>query len=209
MKFSRAQKDGLSLIEVLVVFALLGILAVTINTVFKSGLGVWVRSEKHIEIYQNVRMVADRLARELPGAYVESGGGFQGIEGGSTTFYSGDFGADYQSTGDPDSIQFVTLIEGRIIEVRYYMKENVLIREQTEGPHDFSGTSDLEESFEYGSRIADLDIIYLDGDASTWTTDGGWATTGELPEAVEITLVGTDNDGNFFPFKMRFYLPNN
>ncbi|MBN1870937.1 MAG: prepilin-type N-terminal cleavage/methylation domain-containing protein [Candidatus Omnitrophica bacterium] len=197
-------KDGLTLLEILIAISLLSILGVTINIAFKSGFDAWLTAQRRVEIYQDIRMSLDMLTRELPGAFVGGVGGFRGIEEGSVTYDGGGFGPNYIGE-DPDSIEFTTLVEGNIYQVRYYLDGTTMRRCHETNPDDFADPV-WDEINDIGTHINDFDIRYWNG--SAWTSDGDWTTTGTLPDAVEITITGIDSEGNIFPFRTTLFLAN-
>ncbi|MFH1778520.1 MAG: type II secretion system protein, partial [Candidatus Omnitrophota bacterium] len=65
------RKDGLTLIEVIVVVAIFSIFSGMLFTVFKSSLDSWRRAENLLDIYQNARLVLEQISGEISSALLD------------------------------------------------------------------------------------------------------------------------------------------
>ena len=100
----------MTLVEVLVVVAVLSILGVSLYTVFKSGADAWEAAVERLEVYQNARFVLDQMTRELaeaitPTAQLGSGPAFRG--------------RDRDNFDDADEITFATNYSDSIYTIHY------------------------------------------------------------------------------------------
>lgn len=185
---------GLTLIEVLVVVTILSVLALTLYTVFKSGIDAWSKSEDRLDIYQNARVVLDQMSRELPGAIVSTGG---------ATFI-----------GNDSTLEFVTNFAGLLYMIKYEIPTDttILQRSYDENPTDYSDPD--YTTIEFSDIVNSIQFRYWDTDASDWrdnwdSTEGGSTLMeNKLAPAVEITLTLKDPEEHTYPFKTTVYLPN-
>ncbi|MDO8489399.1 MAG: prepilin-type N-terminal cleavage/methylation domain-containing protein [Candidatus Omnitrophota bacterium] len=67
---SMKRRAGFTLIEGLIVLAILGLLIGTLYIVFNTGLASWKKSEARLEIYQNSRSALEIMTREISAAII-------------------------------------------------------------------------------------------------------------------------------------------
>lgn len=232
----KCKNNGITLVETLVAVMILSVLALSLYTVFKSGIDAWTKSESRLEIYQNARAVLDQLSRELAGAFVTSGvtgAKLAGVDGGA----------------GPDTLTFVTDFADSIYKIYYHLdldatdatKKN-LIREYI----DYSDPANAGKGYDstsYGPQepvqfvaytksamVSNIKFKYLPvmpsppsylpatalspsfmADWNTALAISSW-TTGYLPEAVKIVVtmraVPNDPNGATYDFETIVYLPN-
>lgn len=58
------RKNGLTLIELLIVIAIMGIISLALYYVLRAGITSWEMGEKRADIIQHARLAMDRLTRE-------------------------------------------------------------------------------------------------------------------------------------------------
>lgn len=207
-------KKGLTLVEVLVVVTILSVLALSVYTVFKSGLDAWSRSEARLDIYQNARVILDQISRELVGAFVD--------------------GADAKLEGATDTLTFITDFSDSIYKIKYYLvtdatdpqgrkilKRDYIDYSTTPGATDYALTTyDASVEFVKYTKNAKIDSInfqYVDVvsapkaiddwiGASPIKSDTWSAAT--LPAAVKIILTLKDENNKSYVFEAIVYLPN-
>lgn len=68
---STRRKDGLTLIEIVVVIAIFAIFSGMLFTVFKSSLDSWRRAENLLDTYQNARLVLEQMSAEISSALLD------------------------------------------------------------------------------------------------------------------------------------------
>ncbi len=198
------KNTGLTLIESLVVVAIMSVLAGSVYIVFKSGMDAWLKSEAHLEIYQNARAILDQLSRDLPGAFVEAGATlgdgpvFKGVDGGASPDYV------IFTTNYADS--FYTI--GYVHDSFFGQTNNVLRRPYIENQA-FNNTLPWVW-VDFGFKVSDIDFDYWDG--SVWVGSGTWNNEDVLPGAVKVKLKlkekPTDDDAKAYRFETIIYLPN-
>ena len=73
------KKKGLTLIEILVALAILGMIAMALYGILKGGLDVWQGGKERTDIIAQARVAMDRLTRELREATYMKAAGETGI----------------------------------------------------------------------------------------------------------------------------------
>jgi type II secretion system protein J len=184
---------GLTLIEVMVVVAILALIASTIFTVFQGSLLSERRGTNKALVYSEARAALDMMSREIEQAMVDERIPIEcwGRDGGgddSDTFL---FIAPLNSDNTYDDME-------DLCEVGYWMNNGELIRKYETGSIDF----DLSTHNNFNTvieNVFDLQFNYFDG--QQWTPNGWWdelAVYGAgfppdpvdvLPKAIKITLV--------------------
>jgi len=61
----RNSENGLTLIELIVMFSVLGFIIAALYTFYFAGLNSWNRSNEHLEYQQTARIAMDKMIREL------------------------------------------------------------------------------------------------------------------------------------------------
>ncbi|MFH0839677.1 MAG: type II secretion system protein [Candidatus Omnitrophota bacterium] len=220
----RHKNSGITLIETLIAVMILSVLALSLYTVFKSGIDAWTKAESRLEIYQNARAVLDQLSRELVGAFVTSGA--------TGAKFDGTYGG---SNDDPDTLVFITDFADSIYKIRYELDDadpdnKILKRDYidygvTHTPAKDYTNTDYDESIELvpptkGTMVDNIKFTYLaqidvapfldwSSERTEWLGSGATAPAADsLPEAVKIVLTLRDANGNQYPFETIVYLPN-
>lgn len=193
------RNNGMTLVEVLVTLTILGILAVSIYTVFKSGLDAWSKAKTRLEIYQNARVIIDQLTKELQGAFVGGGATFTGTDG---TTDAVEFVANIL-TSEKYAPNFKYEVP-EIFKIHYYVDEatHILKRDSIKNPADYTSTV-YTDSIDFGFMVSNIQFQYLAVGSANWT-----ATPDTLPDAVKISLTLVDSDNNLYPFETKVHLPN-
>lgn len=197
------KNKGLTLIETVVVVAVLSVLSLSLYIVFKSGMDAWSRSDTRLEVFQNARVILGQISRELRGAFVGGDAVFAGADGGGSS---------------PDEIEFATAIGNSIYQLKYWIDAgstpNVFTREYEEDP-DFGAGITWEEPIAFNEagddvRVSNIQFEYWDDEAgpAAWTGDGDWTDTGRLPAEVKIILTLEDSNTDTYQFETKVYLPN-
>lgn len=208
---------GITLVEILVVVAILSILVLSLFTVFKSSSEAWLKSRERLEIFQNARMVLEQISRELPSVFVGDGATFTGVDG---------VPADPLTDGGPDSIEYVTSMGESIYKLKYELSGKVLQRKYIKNPPDYTNV-DYENTVgepdgvdegivDFAIKLNDINFKYWDrdpdGDPGTndaaWTADGTWSKTGNLPGAALILLEFIDSSDKTYPFETMVHIPS-
>lgn len=184
---SHIPNKGLTLIEVMVVVAILAIISSTLFSIFHGSLLSQRRGTNKALIYSEARAALDMMSREIENAIVDERIPLycEGIDGGigSDTFL-------FFAPLNPDSSS--SPYRGDLCEVGYWLgvpgsgSDTDLVRGWTTGAINFD-LSDFGFQNALISSVHDLQFNYFDG--QYWTPDGWWGPNITLPYAVRITLV--------------------
>lgn len=214
-------KKGVTLMELLVVLALLSIVSLSLFTIFRTATESYSKGDARTQAYQNARAALEQISREIQGALINSNAIVPGTGADSPSFYGFSEGStNYSANSGGAEIFFITSLKGAgdmdICEVGYWLDTNdwTLMRhyEVTDKtnlpPLDFSiGTNYC--SAELALHIVDLDFSYMYWDGASWAETNEWDSTDNLvtnyykdvtiekdpdglPEAVKVTIVSTD-----------------
>jgi prepilin-type N-terminal cleavage/methylation domain-containing protein len=211
-------RKGLTLVEVLVVVTILSVLALSVYTVFKSGVDAWSKAEERLDIYQNARVVLDQISRELAGAFVDGANAkLVGTPGATPT--------------DPDTLEFITDFSDSIYKIRYQLASDATYTSKKaleRGYIDYSvDTGENYASTAYHTiifvpatknvEVSNIKFQYMivmvpptpPTGIGDWTisTPHVWSAA-TLPEAVKVILTLKDANNNIHDFETIVYLPN-
>lgn len=213
----KCKDRGVTLIETLVVVTILSVLALSLYTVFKTGVDVWSRSESRLEIYQGARAVLDQLSRELVGAFAGGDAKLEGVAG--------------ATAADPDTLAFITEFGDSIYKIKYYLDttdpdNKVLKRDYIDygvahvPAKDYTSTI-YDASIDLvsprkGTMVENIKFAYLPLMASPtglsdWSSAmpawPGGEPADSLPEALKIVITMKDASGASRSFETIVYLP--
>lgn len=203
-RIERRVQGGFTLIEVLVVIAIMAIVLSSIYGIFASVSGTKDRLDSDSEIYHRARVVFDRLGREIHSAYYRTSSDetiFQGGEG--TEGFSLEFSTSAVSPLSIEGTAFAV--------VKYELEEDsesedgglVLLR--TESPMLSENRSGSEPTaLRMAPGILSMTVRYYG--SGEWQDSWDAATSG-LPERVEIELHVSDGLDTDVPFLTTFTLP--
>ncbi|MGB4000805.1 MAG: type II secretion system protein [Desulfomonilia bacterium] len=197
---SSHRDSGFTLIELLMAIAIAAIVLTVVNLSFFQAHRSIESVGSQRQTYQMVRVVMDRMMKDLSCAYVpstEGTGRTLGEEDVSLYRFVGKDDSDGDT--DLDSIHFTTAAElglpgsmGGLSEVGYFLKEMenlpghyVLIRLEDPLPH--YGVSKSAREMEVAEDIISLNIVYLDhngGEKDDWDLEQTLA----LPRQVRVTI---------------------
>ncbi len=203
---SGTAQRGFTLIEVLMVIAILAIVMSSLYGIFSSVSRAKERLDSDSESYHRARVIFDRLGREIHGAYYNSGGGDSHFKGGRNE--EDRFYLDFSTTAvSPLSI------EGTGFAILSYLldedpeadTEDELVLLRTEQPLLGSNRNDNQpQALRLAPGILNMTAsFYANG---TWQEN--WdSTSAGLPERVRIELHVRDSRGEDVPFMTTFRLP--
>ena len=222
---------GITLVETLVAVMILSVLALSLYTVFKSGIDAWTKSESRLEIYQNARAALDQISRELAGAFATpddpNGAKLVGVDGGAGS----------------DTLTFITDFADSIYKIKYHLEipdatypnRKILWRDYIDYSTDTGKTYTSDAATDYhltefvkytkSASVDNIQFTYLaQTDSQAFLTAWGsarpeWPGTGAgappddtLPEAVKIVITMRaspyDPNGATYDFETIVYLPN-
>ncbi|MBU0534401.1 MAG: GspJ family type II secretion system protein [Candidatus Omnitrophica bacterium] len=201
----RLSTKGLTLIEVMIVVAILAVISSTLFSVFQSSLFSQRKGTNKAIIYSEARAALDMMSREIEKAFVDERNGAEcwGLDG---------------TGGNPDTFLFIAPLnpdadikspkadyyQAELCEVGYWMTNEELMRGWTTRTNDFDFDSNNDSVFDVSDlgstasligSVSNLQFEYFDG--QQWTTiyanPGDWDDAGNptlvLPRAIKITLV--------------------
>ena len=197
---------GFTLLEVLVAISIVAIVLTTLYGIFASISRAKERLEQEGEVYQRVRVIYDRLGRELRGVCPIGGPMQRGV-----------FRAGRDADGNP-SLELTTSAAAQlgvqqtgIALVRYTLAPD---RESNSGKALFRTEQSAlvgDESIRttgpmrLATGVERMEWRFLLQDQ--WQSDLD-ATLDGLPLLVELTLTMTDAQGQALPFRSAFDVPN-
>lgn len=214
----RSSLVGLTLVELIIVIAILGLFITSLCSVFKNSLDAWKKSEARLAVYQNARTVLDQMTKDIQAAIFDP----------ANKIYAKGYekGTGIKSGSAADEFFFVSVIDGAgdadVAEVGYWIDSNSVLRRhyavanKGEIPaldFDFT-TPDSILDDELGFNITDLQFkFHYRTETLGWavTDDGNWDAAADkvsnytangvaqnpdgLPNGVEIEITVTDSTG--------------
>ena len=198
MNSKSSMSKGFTLIEVMIVVAILAVMSSTLFSLFQGSLFSQKRGTSKALVYSEARAALDMMSKEIEKAMVDERIGAKCL------------GEDGGNVDIPDTFLFIAplnpgkkkdivndIYQGELCEVGYWVKntpdvKNTLMRHYTSGSTDFDLTTGLSGSDQLIGNVSDLQFLYFDG--QQWTTDGWWDDGDSnpiavLPRAIKITLV--------------------
>jgi len=206
---------GFTLLELLIVIALMAILWGVAYTMFYQSKKVFSLSNNKLEMYQYARIAMDEISRDLKGAILKDNVDY------FRSFTEGQGPADAKSNNSV--LTFLSLTPNGsstpVTLITYYLKNtDELMRAEYNDTSYIYGTisSSIDPSqFTYYKLTANtnyfnLAYIYSSGSTTTWNSTSG-TTTGRLPDAVTVTLqiygTGTGNTLETGTFTTQIMIP--
>jgi len=205
--------NGFTLVELVIVIALMAILWGVDYTMFYQSKNVFSLSDNKLEMYQYARIAMDEISRNLKGATLKDNVDyFRSFTTGPADAKSNNSVLTFLSLTPNGSSTPVTLIT-------YYLKNtDELMRAEYNDTSYIYGTisSSIDPSqFTYYKLTANtnyFNLAYFTGSAtvSAWDSTSG-TTTGRLPDAVSVTLqiygTGTGNALETGTFTTQIMIP--
>jgi len=194
--FSR-ENSGFTLLELMLAIAISAIVILTVNfAFFQSNRNIEaVRTQR--EAYETVRIVMDRMIKDLTCAYVPE----RQITANEFSMYRfiGTKSTDESNGVEMDTISFTTTtdigfskVPGGVCEVDYYLKETEdqkgvfsLMRREDPTPH--YGITTTGNEMEIAEGVLGMNIVYIDK-ANQEVNEWDLAQRLALPKQVKVTL---------------------
>lgn len=195
--------SGFTLLELILAIAIAAVIITTVNFAF-------FHSHRNIEtvgasreVYQTVRIVMDRMVKDLTCAYLPSDD--RQMTADEISLYRFQGVNDDSGGRDRDSISFTTATDigfsrfsGSVGEVGYYLKEHedadgtyILVRREDLGPH--YGVTTAGHEMEIAEGITGMDIVYLD-EYGAENNEWDLLQRLTLPRQVKVTLTMKSGD---------------
>lgn len=195
---------GFTLIEILISTAIIFLVAIAVYSVFASGIGIWRRVNQSGSYERDIRLVSEKLSRELRNTFNFSNITFEGIV----------------FEGTEDSIAFAALVKNSSYEespqyevgrISYFLnEENVFCRQQETYPQFFQGEK-IGEWDELISEVSRLNFsyCYLDNATGEYKWKDRWLKEEQdsIPQAVKLELVFKKRSGQEMEFARTIFIP--
>ena len=192
-------KKGFTLIELLITTAIISLVGIAVYSVFASGIKVWQSGNKSSTYERNIRLVSEKLSRELRNTFK-----FPNIS--------------LEGTGD--SVAFAALIKNnqdvenphyQVGRVTYFLnQENVFSKKQETYPETFQEEKlgKIEELITDVSKLV-FSYCYLDNATGDYKWKDEWKPEEQdsLPQAVKIELVFKPESGQESEFSKTIFIP--
>ena len=189
--------SGFTLLELLLAIAIAAIIITTVNFAFFRSHANIESVGAQREVYQTIRIVMDRMIKDLTCAYLPTNNRQMTVDEISLYRFVGV--NEEAGEADRDSITFTTTtdigfsrVSGSVGEVGYYLKENeeekgiyTLMRREDPTPH--YGVTKAGQELEIAEGITGMDIVYLD-ENSRETEEWDLSERLTLPKQVKVTL---------------------
>lgn len=207
--------DGFTLLELLLAIAIAAVIITTVNFAFFQSHANIESVGAQRDVYQTVRIVMDRMIKDLTCAYLPVDNRQMTEEEMSLYRFVGV--NDDTGGADRDSIAFTTTADigfsrasGSVCEVGYYLKEDeetkgtyTLMRREDPTPH--YGVSKAGQELEIAEGITGMNIVYLDDNLQE-TDEWDLLKRLTLPRQVRVTLT-MSSGGEAVSFSATASLP--
>jgi prepilin-type N-terminal cleavage/methylation domain-containing protein len=197
-------RRGFTLIELLLAIAIAAIALTIVNATFFQSHRTIESVRQQRETYQMVRIVMDRIIKDISCCYVPSADRDMSDDDISMYRFVGEDDSDNE--GDRDSIYFTTTadlglpsLSGGICEAGYYLKEMeedqgryYLIRREDCTFH--TGVSDIPREMELAEDVLGMNIVYIDKDnqeVDEWDLQDKLSLPNQI--RITITLAGRED----------------
>ena len=195
---------GFTLIELLISIAIISLIGIAVYSTFANGINIWRRANENRAYERNMRLVSEKLARELRNSFKFSKIAFEGTE---------------------DSIMFPGLIlvkgdcdEGKseghyeVGRIAYFYDEErgAFCKEEKTYPEVFN-EEEIGEGEVLIPRLCGLEFryCYLDNATGTYKWKDNWKKEEQdsIPQAVKIRLVFEKKSGESSEFTRTIFIP--
>jgi type II secretion system protein J len=202
-----SSQRGLTLLQLMVAVVISSLVAVGIHGTFRAGMNAWRTTEAMAELYQEARVVLERMSLEIRSAFI--------CDDGNIKFIGMDRTDGEMSS---DALFFVSTVNsydetesyGDLCEVGYFLYEDPdtgirgLWRRVQAPPDDdpiYGGTME-----ELAPWVTQLSFRYFDG--SDWVDSWDSSVRRSLPIMVEISILLETPEGDTLGAVTTVYIPN-
>ena len=180
MRFILKNKFGFSLVELLVVTAMLGIISLAIFATFNNGMKVWQRVNKHLA-EEDVGIFFDKISRDLSNCLKSS---------------AMPFSADQNNLKLPTQVYSPRLKSTSVGQVvyAYDSQSGALLRQQKDYSQIYSHQDDQPVPLLKNLRTFKLEYYFYDHQKQEYLWKEDWPGPG-IPLAVRVSLDFNDSPG--------------
>jgi len=183
-------KKGFTLIEILISGSIIFLVAIAVYSVFASGVNIWQRANETRSYERRVRLVSEKLSRELRNTFKFSNIPFEGTE---------------------DFIAFAALVENEVGRISYFLnEENIFCRRYQTYPESFQ-EEEIGEVDKLSPEVSQLNFsyCYLDNATGDYKWKDKWLKEEQdsIPQAVNIELVFKRKFGQESKFTKTIFIP--
>lgn len=178
MNTSDFKERGFTLLELIIAFAILGVIILIIGSGLRIGVKAWEKGEEIVDETQRIRILWERLSFEIRSTYP----------------YQTDKMADKKIAfeGKSDSISFVTSAvetdgKGGMKWVSYYTKDNGLMLKEKRLPDKELDEAKGKEII-LNPWIKDIRFEYYEKNKEDWETYWDSKEKGRLPEVIKVSI---------------------
>lgn len=187
---------GFTLIELLVALSIFSVVVVAIYSTFSVGIKAREKGEKASDLYQEARIILDRMATEMR----------------NMVKYS-----SYKFIGTPQLVSFPTLQEKKdyleICYVTYYLETNGKDHSKTLKRREEAPTCGIDETRDISSLAAEInfDYGYRFAEERAYQWSDSWDSSVEEAHlgAIKIRLTLVQDEGQKVSFTKTVHIPTN
>lgn len=190
---------GFTLIEIIISGTIISLVAIGVYSVFASGIDVWQRGRANRSYERNIRLVCEKLTRDLRNTFRFS---------------------NITLEGEEDSITFAALIENsqdgeipqyEVGRISYFLNDNDVFCRKKETYPELSQDGTMGLVNELIPNISELNFryCYLDNATGNYKWKDSWTRNRQdsIPKAVRIELVFKDKSVQESRFSKTILIP--
>ncbi len=172
------KERGFTLLELIIAFAILGVVILIIGSGLRIGVKAWEKGEEIVDETQRIRVLWERLSFEIKSTYPYQ---TEGAVEKKMVF-----------EGKSNSLSFVTTAvgtegKGGLKWVSYYLKDNGLMLKEKRLPDKELDEAKGEEII-LDPGVKDIRFEYYEKNEGDWETSWDSKEKGRLPEVIKVSI---------------------